>query len=95
MKTKKTKPVLSWEEVHGEATSLSKWMALYDAVNLIYDKAKEKGIKNEKIVYKPKAIKNFIKSTEDIYLKKILRDSYNIDICYDESCEENQVEYKF
>ena len=69
MKTKNKS--LKWEDVHDEASTLSKWMALYEAVNIIANQAKDKGISPEKIVYKPKPIKNYIKATEDIYLKKI------------------------
>jgi hypothetical protein len=94
MKNMKNNTLISnWEDVQTEVSTLSKWMALYDAVNIISDKAKEKGMKGERVVYRPKAIKNFIKSTEDIYFKKILRESYNIDICYDESTSDVKETY--
>jgi hypothetical protein len=82
MKTKNT--IEWWEKTHNEASMLSKWMALYEAVNIISDKAEEKGVAPEKIVYKPKAIKDYISSTEDIILNKILRSDYGIDVCYSE-----------
>ena len=82
MKTNKTAKL---QDVHDEACTLSKWMALYEAVNLIANQAKDKGISPDKIVYKPKPIKNYIKATEDIFLKKILKESYNIDVCYEEN----------
>lgn len=92
---KKNKNTLKWEEVHDEASTLSKWMALYEAVNIIANKAQEKGTSPDKIVYKPKPIKNYIKATEDIFLKRILKESYNIDICYDEDYEESNTDFEY
>jgi hypothetical protein len=73
-----------WEKTHNEAATLAKWMALFEAVNIVAEKAEEKGITPENIQYKPKAISDYIKSTEDIILKKILQQDYKIEICYSE-----------
>jgi len=90
MKNKTTKTLSWWENANTEASNLSKWIALYEAVNMVADKAEEKGISPDSIVYKPKAIRDYIESTQDIIMKKILQQEYNIEICYS---EEN--DYKF
>jgi hypothetical protein len=33
-----------WEKTHNEAATLAKWMALFEAVNIVAEKAEEKGI---------------------------------------------------
>jgi hypothetical protein len=85
MKTKSIDtPILLWEIAQKKASVLARWLSLYEAVNIIADKAEEKGIDPEHIVYKPKAIHNYIASTENIFFKKILENDYNIEICYSE-----------
>jgi hypothetical protein len=90
----KTNPITWWEEMHGKASMLSKWIALYEAVNIVSDKAEERGVSPEKIVYKPKAIRDYITATEDIILKKILMEDYNIDVCYSEENSNDRVDIK-
>jgi hypothetical protein len=87
-------PISWWQETHENASKLSRWIALYEAVNIISDKAEQRGISPEKIIYKPKAIRDYITSTEDIILKKILKEDYNIEVCYseDDSIDKFEVE---
>jgi len=73
-----------WEKTHNESAMLARWICLYEAVNLISKIAEEKGVKSDEIVYKPKAIRDYITATEDIILKKILEEDYKIQICYSE-----------
>lgn len=74
---------LKWlKEVHSEAATMARWMAMYEAVNIVADKAEEKGIISDDVVYKPKAIQDYIDSTQDIILRKILEQEYNIRINY-------------
>lgn len=84
MKKENINTISWWEKVHDEASLMSKWIALYEAVNIISEKAEERGVSPDKVVYKPKAIRDYITSTEDIILKKILQNDYNIEICYSE-----------
>jgi hypothetical protein len=96
MKSKTTTKTLSWwDNANKEASNTSKWIALYEAVNIVADKAEDKGISPEDIVYKPKAIRDYIESTQDIIMKKILQQDYNIEICYSEEENENRFQAKF
>jgi hypothetical protein len=74
----------SWENIHNECLTWSKWMALYEAVNLISDKAQEKGIPFECVELKPLAIHKYMEMTENLFLRQILKQEHGIDICYDE-----------
>ena len=80
-----------WEKTHNEASMLSKWIALYEAVNIVAEKAEQKGITPDNIVYKPKPIRDYITATEDIILKKILKEDYNIEVCYSEEESKNNL----
>jgi len=80
----KTNTLDWWDKTHKEASTMARWMALFEAVNIVADKASEKGITPDKIEYKPKAIHEYIKSTQDIILKKILEQEHKIQICYSE-----------
>lgn len=80
-------------KTYQEASELSRWIALYEAVNMIADKAEEKNIPFEKVEIKPLAIYKYMESTEDITLKKILREMYNIDIHFSENLTEKDYSY--
>jgi hypothetical protein len=49
----KNKSLKWWETVHAEASELARWIALYEAVNTIADKAEEKNIPFDKVELKP------------------------------------------
>lgn len=83
MKTKK-----NWDKIHKEASAWARWMSLFEAVNIIADKAEEKGISFQKVEIKPLAIHKYMEMTENIFLRKILKQEYNIDLFFEE-LEEN------
>jgi len=85
MKTKKNK---NWKKIHKEASEWARWMSLFEAVNIIADKAEEKGLPFQKIEIKPLAVYKYMEMTENIFLRKILKQDYNIDL-YFEELEEN------
>jgi hypothetical protein len=91
MKTIKTEetevyqnPLAWWGEAQEKSLTLAKWIALYEAVNLIADKAAEKNIPLEEVEFKPLDIRDYMSSTQDIYLRKILEEDYKINICHNE-----------
>jgi hypothetical protein len=81
-------PLAWWDRTHEKASVLARWIALYEAVNLIADKAEEKGQLLEDIQFKPLAIYDYMQATENITLKKILKELYKIQICYSEENSE-------
>jgi hypothetical protein len=78
----KHKSLKWWDNVYKEASELSRWIALYEAVNTIADKAEEKNIPFDMVELKPLAIHKYMDSTENIILKKVLNQIYNVDVCY-------------
>ena len=84
-KTTKNINVLKiWEKSNNEAEQLARWMSLYDAVNLIFDKAEEKGMDIENIELPPIKIKEYMDSVVDIYHRNLLKNIHGIDIFYSE-----------
>lgn len=86
------KTLKKWDKIYSDASNLSRWICLYEAVNLIADKAKEKNISFDDVEIKPLAIYKYMESMEDITLKKVLEQIYNIKICYSEN-EETDLKY--
>jgi hypothetical protein len=74
----------TWKVVHAESSKWARWIALYDAINSIADKAQDKGISFDKLDIKPLAVRDYIEATENIILRKLLKQEYNIDVCYNE-----------
>lgn len=74
------KASLPLKKIYEEAGCLARWIALYEAVNIIADKGEERGKKINEIELKPLDIKDYINSVEDIIHRKILQDMYNIHI---------------
>jgi hypothetical protein len=74
----------NWEAIHEESSKWARWIALYEAINYCADKAEEKNIPFNKLNLKPLEIMRYISSTEDIILRKILMQEYNIDVCFHE-----------
>lgn len=77
-------PLVWWDNVQQKASTMARWMALYEAVNIIADKATEKKIPFEKIELSPLDIRDYMSATEDIFMKKILETDYKITVCYSE-----------
>lgn len=75
----------SWDVIHTESLTWARWMALYELIQMVAEKAEKKGIDFDKLDLKPLKILEYIDSTQDIYLRKILKNDYNIDICYSET----------
>lgn len=84
MKYKKDKK--PWSAIHEESSTWARWIALYEAVNLIADKAEQRGL-SFKSKLKPIAISKYIETTQDMYLRKILEQEYNINFYFDDSIE--------
>ena len=74
-----------WEKLNKNAEQMARWMSLYDAVNLVAEKAKERGIPFDKVDLPPIKIKEFMDSTVDIYYRKYLQCEFGIDVFYSES----------
>lgn len=88
----KNKTLKWWDNTYSEASELARWISLYEAVNTIADKAEEKGIPFEKVEIKPLAVHKYIEATENIILKKVLQQIYNIDVCYNEDAPKEYVD---
>ena len=74
----------SWKVLSEESSKWARWIALYEAVNIIIDKAEDKKIPLDKVIFKPLDIRDYIASTEDIIARKILSQEHNINIAYTE-----------
>lgn len=87
---KKVKKSLEWwDKTYNEASQLARWIALFEAVNMVADKAEEKNIPFNKVDIKPLAIYKYMESTENIFLNKVLEEIYNIKVSYSEETAEN------
>lgn len=78
-----------WENANKKTEELSRWISLYEAVNIIADKAEEMGKDFDKIQINPLKVKEYMDSTVDIYHKKLLNQLYGINVVYVDP-EENQ-----
>ena len=81
-------PLAWWDKTHDKASVLARWISLYEAVNLIADKAEEKNVKLEDVQFKPLDIYDYMRATENINLKRILKELYKIQICYPEDASD-------
>jgi len=77
-----------WENANKKTEELSRWIALYEAVNLIADKAEELGKDFSDIQINPLKVKDYMESTVDIYHKKLLNQIYGINVVYTEPSED-------
>jgi hypothetical protein len=84
----------NWDKVYSEASELSRWICLYEAVNMIADKAEEKKLSFNDIDIKPLAIYKYMESMEDIILKQTLEQLYNIKIHYSEISDTKELSYQ-
>lgn len=78
------KTISWWEKTNNELSTTAKWIALFEAVNIVAEKAHDKGIPYDKVEYKPKAISEYIKSTQDIFHRKLLEEQYGVETFYSE-----------
>lgn len=79
-----------WNKAHQDAMTLARWISLYEAINIIADKAEEKKIPFDNMI-KPLAVLKYMESTEHIIFKKILEEDYRIKVCYSEETDEEFV----
>ena len=71
--------------IYEDASQWARWIALYEAVNMIADKCDEKNIPFDKINICPLDIKKlYMEPMEDIIARKILKQEHNIDVHYTE-----------
>ena len=82
-----------WGKVQEKAQESARWMSLFEAVNLIADKAEEKGEKFEDIELDYYELLRFVEASSDQYLRKILSEDHHIDICYPDDASANVLEY--
>ena len=59
-------------ENNKEIYSLARWAALYESINMIADKAEERKVSFEKVELKPLKILEYVDSTSDIIMRKLL-----------------------
>jgi hypothetical protein len=85
----------SWNVISEDAATWARWIAFYEAVNLIIDSAEDKNIALDDVVFKPLKIREYIESTEDLILRKLLKQEYNIDISYKDEENIKKEEYQF
>jgi len=83
-KNEKSNNLQWWEKTHSDASTMARWIAMYEAVNIVADKADERKIDPKDVVYKPKAILDYIEKTQPIIMRKLLEQDYKIQICYSE-----------
>ena len=62
-----------------ELYELARWAALYESINMIADKAEEKKVSFEKIELKPLKILEYVDSTSDIIMRKLLNEKKSSD----------------
>jgi hypothetical protein len=89
----KKNKIKTWKVITEDAAIWARWIAFYEAVNLIIDSAEDKNIPLEDIVFRPLKIREYIESTEDLILRKLLRQEHNIDVAYQE--EKKSDDYQF
>jgi hypothetical protein len=83
----------NWDKAYSEASELARWICIYEAVNMIADKAEEKKLSFKDIDIKPLAIYKYMESMEDIILKQTLEQLYNIKIHYSEISDTKKLSY--
>jgi hypothetical protein len=86
----------NWKAIHEETCTWARWIALYEAINMIADKCEEKNIDFDTVTLDPLEIKDYVESTQDLITRKLLSQEYNIDICYSEENEKTKADqYQF
>jgi len=79
-----------WENANNKTEELSRWIALYEAVNLVADKAEELGKDFSKLQINPLKVREYMDSTVDIYHKKLLNQLYGINVVYTDPDENTE-----
>jgi hypothetical protein len=83
MKTKnkntKTKTDMSSKNVYEETMYYARWIALYEAINMIAEEAKQRKQTFDELKLSPVKIKKYISSVEDHIQKKLLQEKLGVD----------------
>ncbi len=66
--------VHSLREEEKELYILSRWAALFDAIDMIADTAEEKNIPFETVNLNPLDIRDYVDATSDIVMRKLLQE---------------------
>jgi len=80
-----SKTLKHWDKLNKNAEQMARWMSLYDAVNLIAEKAKERGIPFDQIDLPPIKIKEYMDATVDNYHRKYIQHEFGIEIFYSDT----------
>lgn len=69
-------------------SELSRWYALYEAVNLVGDECDERGINFETVNLEPLPLRKYIEKTSDIFARKFMEEQEFTSVsrkrCFDE-----------
>jgi hypothetical protein len=76
-----------FESVYKESAKEARWIALYEAVNMIFDKAEDLKMDPDNVEVHPLKIKEYMEATTDIYQRQILKNDYGIDLIYSENLD--------
>lgn len=92
MKTKnKPKNVINNNEknIYEETMYYARWIALYEAINLIAEEAKQRKKQFDVLKLSPVKIKKYISSVEDHIQKRLLKESSGVEFCVKNEDKEN------
>lgn len=67
-----------WNEICENTFQEARWIALFEAVNLIAEKACERKVPWDQVELKPLDIEKYVESTSNIYQRKLLENDYKI-----------------
>lgn len=78
-KTKQTNIDLSGKNIYEETMYYARWIALYEAINMIAEEAKQRRKEFDVLKLSPVKIKKYISSVEDHIQKKLLQEKLGVD----------------
>lgn len=78
-KTKQTNINLSGKNVYEETMYYARWIALYEAINMIAEEAKQRRKEFDALKLSPVKIKKYISSVEDHIQKRLLQEKLGVD----------------
>jgi hypothetical protein len=97
MKTKnkntKTKTDMSSKNVYEETMYYARWIALYEAINMIAEEAKQRKQTFDELKLSPVKIKKYISSVEDHIQKKLLQEKLGVDFYIKDNNKTEQTYY--
>jgi arsenate reductase-like glutaredoxin family protein len=72
-----------WNKLYSDKKTLARWIALYEAINIIGERAEERKEEMEELDISHKSIMDYINATEGNLLRRILLEENKIDVCFD------------